>query len=120
MANPRPNLDLHLCNNADTDCFNHNYSDLFFTSYYVDACKKNLFDKKNHDNLFIIHFNVQSIQKNIDSLNNLLSSFKNQLDIVAISETKLQKEKINQNFNLVVILSFIVTARPMRKVLVCI
>ena len=33
----------------------------------------------------------------IDSLNNLLSSFKNQPDIVAISETKLQKEKINRN-----------------------
>ena len=32
-----PNLDLHLRNNADTDCFDHNYSDLFFTSYYVDA-----------------------------------------------------------------------------------
>ena len=30
----------------------------------------------------------------------MLSSFKNQPDIVAISETKLQKEKINRNFNL--------------------
>ena len=46
MKNSRPNLDLHLRNNADTDCFDHNYSDLFSTSYYVDACKKNLFDKK--------------------------------------------------------------------------
>ena len=100
MANSRPNLDLHLRNNADTDCFDHNYSDLFSTSYYVDACKRNLFDKKNHDDLFIIHFNVRSIQKNIDSLNNLLSSFKNQPDIVAISKTKLKKEKINRNFNL--------------------
>ena len=30
----------------------------------------------------------------------MLSRFKNQLDIVAIFEAKLQKEKINQNFNL--------------------
>ena len=62
--------------------------------------KKTCLTKKNHDDLFVIHFNVRSIQKNIDSLNNLLSSFKNQPDIVAISETKLQKEKINRNFNL--------------------
>ena len=35
MANSCPNFDLHLRNNADTDCFDHNYSDLFSTSYYV-------------------------------------------------------------------------------------
>ena len=42
MANSRPNFDLYLRNNADTNCFDHNYSDLFSTGYYVDACKKKL------------------------------------------------------------------------------
>ena len=43
--------------------------------------------KKNND-LFLTHFNVRSLQKHIDQLNNCLVGFKNQPDIVAISETK--------------------------------
>ena len=46
MANSRANFDLHFRNNANTNCFNHNYSDLFSNSYYIDACKKTCWIKK--------------------------------------------------------------------------
>ena len=58
--------------------------------------------------MFLIHFNVHSLQKHIDQLNNYLEGFnnqhlegfKNQPDIVAIFETKLKKSLINRNIKL--------------------
>ena len=55
--------------------------------------------QKNND-LFLIHFNVRSLQKHIDQLNNCLVGFKNQPDVVAISETKLKEGLINRNVKL--------------------
>ena len=46
--------------------------------------------QKNND-LFPIHFNLRSLQKHIDQINNYLVGFKNQPDIVAISDTKLKE-----------------------------
>ena len=40
------------------------------------------------------------VQKRIDELNNYLLGFKNQLDIVAISKTKLKTGLINRNIEL--------------------
>ena len=50
--------------------------------------------------MFLIHFNVRSLQKLIDQLNNNLVGFKNHPDIVAISETKLKEGLINRNIEL--------------------
>ena len=50
--------------------------------------------------MFLIHFNVRSLQKHIDQLNNYLVGFKNQPDIAAISETKLKWGLINRNIEL--------------------
>ena len=50
--------------------------------------------------MFLIHFNIRSLQKHIDELNSVLASFKNQPEIVAISETKIIEGKIIQNINL--------------------
>ena len=41
------------------------------------------------DEQFILHFNVRSLQKNIDKLITLLATFSEPPDILAISETKL-------------------------------
>ena len=41
------------------------------------------------DELFILHFIVRSLQKNIDNLITLLATFSETPDIIAISETKL-------------------------------
>ena len=41
------------------------------------------------DKLFIFHFNVRSVQKNIDNLITLSATFSETPDIIAISETKL-------------------------------
>ena len=56
--------------------------------------------KKKNNDLFLIHFNVCSLQKHIDQLNNYLVGFKNQRDIVAISDTKLKEGLINRNIEL--------------------
>ena len=49
------------------------------------------FNHKNNNDLYLIHFNVRSLEKHIDQLNNYLVGFKNQPVIVAISETKLEE-----------------------------
>ena len=47
--------------------------------------------------IFLIHFIIRSLQKHIDELNSVISSFKNQSEIVAISETKIIEGKFNRN-----------------------
>ena len=75
------------------------YDELFLKSDYVDSCQHTTFNKKRKE-IFLIHFNIRSLQKHIDELNSVLASFKNQQEIVAISETKIIKGKINRNINL--------------------
>ena len=50
--------------------------------------------------MFFFHFNIRSLQKHIDEMTNYLSSFKNQTQITAISETKLQEGNLNHNIDL--------------------
>ena len=52
------------------------------------------------DDLFIIHFNIRSLQKNVQTLNNYLSQLDKQPDIIALSETKLHEGRIFANINL--------------------
>ena len=75
------------------------YDDLFLKSDYVDSCQHTTFNKKRKE-IFVIYFSVGSLQKHIDELNSVLVFFKNQPEIVAISEIKTIKRKINQNINL--------------------
>ena len=71
------------------------YNDLYSmpSDYYDDhnsinnlLCSKN---KSNH--LFMIHFNVRSLQKNIDKLSHYLTDLNRKPDVVAVSETKQRK-----------------------------
>ena len=50
--------------------------------------------------MFLIHFNIRSLQKHIDELATYLAGCKNQPEIVAISETKLREGNINRNIDL--------------------
>ena len=62
-------------------------------------CEK-VFPKQRKVSVFLIHFNIRCLQKHIDELNSVLASFKNQPEIVAISETKIIERKINRNIDL--------------------
>ena len=73
------------------------YDELFLKSDYVDSCQHTTFNKKRKE-IFLI--NIRSLQKHIDELNSVLASFKNQPEIVAISENKIIEGKINRNINL--------------------
>jgi len=76
------------------------YIDLFGKCKYDNHDGKNLVSKIKQNDLFLIHINIRSIQKNIDALSNYLASLKKQPDIVAISETKLKEDNIYRNINL--------------------
>ena len=51
-------------------------------------------------NLYFMHFNERSIQKNVDELANLLSQLKALPDVLAITETKLKPDQVHTNINL--------------------
>ena len=93
------------CQNKDFP-FNKNnnlnsYVELFRKCVNIDSRQHNWFDnKKKKDKLFLVHFNIRSLQKHIDELNTYLVSFKNQPEIVALSETKLRAGAINRNIHL--------------------
>ena len=68
------------CKNSD-----NLYKELFGTCEYVSCQQHNWFNqKKKKNDLFMIHFNVCSLQKHTYHLNNYVVDFKNQPNIVAI------------------------------------
>ena len=79
---------------------NSDYSELFAKCDYFDALNHSCFKNKISEDLFLIHFNIRSLQKHIDELTNYLSGFKNQPEIIAISETKLREGNLNRNIDL--------------------
>ena len=56
--------------------------------------------KHKKDELFIIHFNVRSLQKNIDNLTTFLANISEMPDIIAISETKITYGQILVNVDI--------------------
>ena len=48
----------------------------------------------------MIHFNVRSLQKNIDKLSHYLTDLNRKPDVVAVSETKLKEDIIHSNIEL--------------------
>ena len=64
--------------------------------------------KHKKDDLFIMHFNMQSLQKNIDKLITLLANLSETPDIIAISETKITYGQPIVNVALLDMISFIV------------
>ena len=68
------NIDVTIddCKNSDNP-----YKKLFGTCEYVSCQQHYWFNHKKNSDLFLVHFNVHSMQKHIDQLNNYLVGFKN-------------------------------------------
>ena len=54
----------------------------------------------NSNDLFFIHFNIRSLQKNINKLTHYLSQLHKLSDVIAITETKLQNDTIYNNIDI--------------------
>ena len=69
------------------------YKSLYLNCHYHDIVSINeyLDLNINRPNLFLIHFNVRSLQKNFDKLTNYILQMKKLPDVIAITETKLAK-----------------------------
>ena len=69
---------------------------LFFICDYHDVASINRYINSNinNPNLFLIHFNIRSLQKNFDSLVNYISQLNKTPDVIAITETKLTEGAI--------------------------
>ena len=70
----------------------------FPTREYFDISSLN--GAVGDQNLCILHFNVRSIQKNVDKLANLLTQLKALPDVLAMTETKLKPDQAHININL--------------------
>ena len=62
----------------------------YFEVSYVNLCAT----AEKHSNLFLLHVNISSLNKNFDEPNNLLTSFPCHPDIVCVSETRLKGENL--------------------------
>ena len=78
------------------------YESLFLNCQYHDIVSTNEYLDLNNSspNLFLIHFNVRSLQKNFDKLTNYILQIKKLPDIIAITETKLAKNQIVVNIDI--------------------
>ena len=81
------------------------YNDLFIHSEYyeiddVNRTTINFHCKACGDNLFMRHFNVRSLPKNIDKLSVFVRHLAIKPDVIAITETKLNDTNYNVNLNL--------------------
>ena len=77
-----------------TDVTDKDINDLLFnqSKYYHDISDVNaILDKVSGDQqqLFMMHFNVRSLVKNIDKVSYFLSQLNKRPDIIAVTETKL-------------------------------
>ena len=73
---------------------NCQYHDIVSINEYLDLNNSTL-------DLFVIHFNVRSLQKNFDKLTNyiLILQMKKLPDIIAITKNKLAKNQIVVNID---------------------
>ena len=70
----------------------------FPTREYFDISSLN--GAVGDQSLYLMHFNVRSIQKNVNKLANLLTQLKALPDVLAITETKLKPDQEHTNINL--------------------
>ena len=70
------------------------YNDLFSNcNYYSVQELNNKLSNGKDSELFLIHVNIRSIQKNIDNLTNFLSELKQKPGFILLTETKLIKKR---------------------------
>ena len=85
--------DQNACNNffigsSENDL---SYFNFFHKSEYFDISSLN--GAVGDQNLYLMHFNVRSIQKNVDEPANLLTQLKALPDFLAITKTKLKPDQ---------------------------
>ena len=68
---------------------NLNYCDFFSNCEYHESVSLSNVVKHNRNGLFIIYFNVRSLQNNSDKLTTILANFSETPDIIAISKTRI-------------------------------
>ena len=76
------------------------YQDMLFNKceYHGTDSLNNILRNRTNE-LLIIHFNIRSLEKNIDKMSQYLSELKRQPDVIALTETKL-KDNICGNIKL--------------------
>ena len=99
------NLPFSNINNYELDCiFNSNVNTTTFNEFIyttIDDLKSKLkVDKRNHHdrNISLLHINIRSLVKNFDSLHQMIIKLPVKPDLIAITETKLNK---NSNINFI-------------------
>ena len=63
---------------------------LFNECEYCSTDSQNNILRNRTNELLIIHFNIRSLEKNIDKMSQYLSELKTQPDVIALTETKLK------------------------------
>ena len=69
-------------------------------NYYDTITLNKILNPSTLNNLFIIHFNIRSLQKNVDKLTHYISQFRKLPDVIAITETKLRSEAFYMNIDI--------------------
>ena len=85
---------------SQTTVVNPCYTDFFDNCNYYDQQSLNNFLSAQTETLFIMHFNIRSLQKHSDHLASYLSELSVLPDIIAITETKLTNGIIKSNIHL--------------------
>ena len=77
-------------------------SSLFLNCNYYDTISLNgqILNRSNTNDLVFIHFNIRSLQKNINKLTHYISQFHKLPDVIPITETKLQNDTIYNNIDI--------------------
>ena len=71
---------------------------LYYSIYSLNNSLK--YHKKKIDNLFIMHFNIRSLQRNFDQMHKFLSKLSVLPDIIAFTETRLSGNSAHSNIEL--------------------
>ena len=78
-----------------------NNSLLSSCNYYdINSINNDVINKTDFNDLFLIHVNIRSLQKNIDKLTQYILQLKKLPDVIAITETKLNKDLIYNNIDI--------------------
>ena len=82
------------CNDIQTNYELENDYPVFFEKCdYVTSDNQTIMNKKRQDDLFLMHFNIRSLQKHINKMNNIIAGFDDKPKIIAISETKTSRRE---------------------------
>ena len=100
LSNCYAEEDRNAFNNFSVDSSKNDlsYFDFFQKGEYFDISSLN--GAVGDQNLYLLHSNVRSIQKNVDELTNLLTQLKAIPDVLAIMETKPKPDQLHTNINL--------------------